>query len=177
MARLFIGVFVPEDVKTPITDLQDSLTKMPMDLKLVERENLHISLSFLGEVPEENVGLISSRMDEVCRNYRKFTVRVGGVLMIPNESFIRVIALDVRSNDDVLERLRKNIVKVIGGDSNPAHLTLARVREVTNKSFVASGLGSVVLEKYFEVDSVQLIKSVMTRRGPVYESAHQSGLV
>lgn len=176
MVRLFIGVLVPEDVKTPITDFQDSLTKMPMEVKLVERENLHISLTFLGETPEEQVGLISKRLDEVCKNYRKFTVKIGGVLLIPNESYIRVIALDVKSNGDVLENLRKDVVKLIGGDSYPAHLTLARVRKVTDKNFVGQNLKNTGLEKYFEVGSVYLIKSVATRRGPVYEVVHEGKL-
>ncbi len=177
MVRLFIGVFVPEGLKTPITDLQDSLTKMPMDAKLVERENLHISLTFLGETPEDQIGLISRRMDEVCKSYRKFTVKVGSVMLIPNESYVRVIALGVKSNEDVMENLRKDIVKVIGGDSYPAHLTLARVRDVQDKVFVRDNLKSVGLEKYFEVESVHLIKSVVTRRGPVYEAVHESKLV
>lgn len=176
MVRLFIGIFVPEDVKKPILDLQDSLTKMPMGVKPVERENLHISLTFLGETPEENVGLISKRLDDICKKYRKFTVKVGGVLLIPNESYIRVIALDAHSGGDVLENLRKDVVKSVGGDSYPAHLTIARVREVSNKNFVRENLKGVNLEKYFEVDSVYLIKSVVTRKGPVYESVHRSGL-
>ena len=176
MVRLFIGVFVPEDVKSPIVDLQDSLTKMPMEAKLVERENLHISLSFLGETPDSQVPLISRRLDEVCGKHKKFTVRVGGVLLIPNDSYIRVIALDARSNGDAMERLREDVVKAAGGESYPAHLTLARVREVSNKNFVRDNLKSVALEKYFEIGSVHLIKSVMTRRGPVYEVVHESRL-
>ncbi len=177
MVRLFIGIFIPENVKTPITDLQDSLTKMPMDVKLVERENLHISLSFLGETPDENIGLISKRLDEICKNYKKFTVKTGSVLLIPNESYIRVIALDVKSSGEDLENIRKDIVKIIGGDSYPVHLTLARVREISNKNFVKENLSGKNLEKYFEIDSVQLIKSVVTRRGPVYQTVHESKLV
>ena len=176
MVRLFIGVFVPEDVKSPITDLQDSLTKMPMDAKLVERENLHVSLSFLGETPDSQIGFISKRLDDVCAKHRRFTARIGGALLIPNDSYIRVIALDVRSSSDEMETLRKEIVAAVGGESHPAHLTLARVREVTNKNFVRDSLKSASVEKYFEVGSVHLIKSVMTRRGPSYEVVHESRL-
>lgn len=176
MARLFVGIFVPEQVKRPILDLQDSLARMPMDAKLVERENLHISLSFLGETPEDKVGELSESLDGVCSNYKKFTVKVSGGMLIPSENYVRVIAIDAKSSNDVLESLRKDIVKSIGGDSYPAHLTLARVREISDKKIVADFVRACKVEKYFEVGSVCLIKSVVTKRGPVYEVVHESKL-
>lgn len=176
MARLFIGVFVPEQAKKPVLDLQGSLTRMPMDLKLVERENLHVSLTFLGETPDEKIDLISKRLDEVCGRYQKFTAKASGVLLIPNESYIRVIALDVKSSDDVLEKMRKDVVSAVGGDSRRAHLTLARVRTVNDKNFVREKMKSESAETFFEIGSVSLIKSVVTRKGPVYEVVHESKL-
>jgi 2'-5' RNA ligase len=176
MSRLFVGIFVPDEVKKEIAEVQDSLTKMPMRAKLVEPENLHLTLTFLGETPDEKVEEISKKLDEVCSKYKGFTTKIGGVMMIPNENYIRVVALDVKSNNDVMENLRKDIVKQIGGDSYPVHLTLARVREVTNKNFVRENLKSVNVEKFFAAESVHLIKSVVSRRGPVYKSVHESKL-
>jgi 2'-5' RNA ligase len=175
MSRLFIGIFLPDEIKESLADIQDSITKMPMCTKLVEPENLHLTLTFLGDTPDEKIPYISQKLDDVCKGYKKFTVKIGGTMLIPSENYIRVVALDVKSNNDALENLRKEIVKQIGGDSYPVHLTLARVREVENKNFVRENL-KFKLEKFFEVDSVCLIKSVVKRSGPVYEIIHTSHL-
>lgn len=174
MPRLFIGMLVPEDIKGPILDLQESLNKMPMDVKLVEPKNLHISLCFLGEVSSDKITQIERELDRVCQARRRFTVKIGNVVLIPNEDYIRVIALNVASSGDVLEEIRKEVVVAVGGDSHPAHLTLARVREVANKEFVRRSLSGAAVEKYFEVGSICLIRSFMKRSGPVYEIVHES---
>jgi 2'-5' RNA ligase len=176
MSRLFVGIFLPDELKESISEIQDSITKMPMRAKLVEPENLHLTVTFLGETPDEKIDEISKKLGSVCSRYKSFTAKIGGVMLIPNENYIRVIALDVKSNNDVLENLRKDIVREIGGDSYPVHLTLARVREVADKNFVRENSKSLNVEKFFSVDSVHLIKSTVSRRGPVYESIHESEL-
>lgn len=176
MVRLFIGVMVPDGLKSDITALQGAMSRMPMRAKLVEPENLHVSLSFLGEVQEDRVGDVSRRLDLVCGNHRRFTVKVSDVMFIPNEEFTRVIALNCRSSGDEIGNLRKGIVNVVGGDSHPAHLTLARVREMVDRDFVLNNLRERELEKYFEVAEVSLVRSYMSRTGPAYQVLHRSRL-
>ena len=176
MPRLFIGVMVPEQVKSDIVALQESMARMPMRCKLVEPENLHISMSFLGEVPEADVGRISGELDVVCGNHRSFTVKISGVSFIPNERFARVIALGCESSGEELESLRRNIANSVGGDSHRAHLTLARVREIVDRNFVVKNLGDNDLEKYFEVSDVSLVRSYISRTGPSYQILHRSSL-
>jgi len=177
MARLFVGILVPEEIKGSITDFQSSLENMPMRIKLVEKKNLHLSLTFLGETQEEEIKSISNSLDEVCKNYKKFTVKVSGGMLIPNENYIRVIAFDAKGNNDVLENLRKDVVKLIGGDSYPVHLTLGRVRDISDKKLVSEAVKNCKVEEYFEVESVHLIKSIVTGRGPRYETVHESKLI
>jgi len=167
---------MPEEVKTATSDIQSSIAKLPMKTKIVEPENLHISLSFLGDVTDEDVPGISRDLDCVCRKHGKFTARVGGMRLIPNERNLRVIALEVKSSGDVLEELRKDVVGVVGGDSKPCHLTLARVREVWDRALVIRRVKELDLEKYFEVSSVCLVKSVGTRNGRIYQILHESRL-
>jgi 2'-5' RNA ligase len=148
-----------------------------MRVKLVEPENLHISLSFLGEVQEDEVPTICAGLDVACNGFSKFTAKITKVSLIPNEKYLRVIAADVESMNGVLEKLRLKIHSDLGGSSHPSHITLGRVREVTNKSFVAEHLKGVSFNSFFEVKSVCLIKSVNARSGPAYQIVHESELV
>lgn len=176
MARLFIGIMVPEEVKTAVSDVQSSVAKLPIRAKLVGPENLHISLSFLGNVPDEDIPKLAEALDRVCAGHRRFTVRVGGMMLIPNEQHLRVVALGVKGNDGAIEELREEVAGFIGGDSKSCHLTLARVREVRGREFAVKRLKELDVEKYFEVSSVCLVKSIGTRDGRAYWTLHESKL-
>ncbi|MBI4894390.1 MAG: RNA 2',3'-cyclic phosphodiesterase [Candidatus Aenigmarchaeota archaeon] len=174
MARLFIGIMVPDGPKPDIADLQESLRRMPMEMKAVEGRSLHVSLSFLGNVREDSVPEIAADMDRICGGRVGFTAKIGGPVLIPNAEHMRVVALDVTSNGDLLEELRKEIVSAVGGESHPCHLTIARIRKVNDREFVRRSVPLLKIEKYFEVGSVCLVKSVLTGRGPKYKILHES---
>lgn len=175
MVRLFIGVLIPEEVKSDIVSLQESMSRMPMRAKIVEPQNLHISMSFLGEV-RDDVGRICGSLDTVCSNAKRFTVKISGVSFIPNDRFMRVISLGCSSPMGELEALRRAVVNSVGGESHSAHLTLARVREMVDRDFVLRNLRDNDLEKYFEVAELSVVRSYISRTGPSYQTLHKSKL-
>jgi 2'-5' RNA ligase len=176
MVRLFIGVPVPGDVASAAAELQGSLSRMPMRIKLVEPENMHLTLAFLGEVAKEKIPGVSEVLDKVCGSHRCFTAKIGGIKLLPKEGNFRVVAFNVASLGGALESLRKDVFTAVGGESHPAHLTVARVREVSDRGFVRENIGGMSLDRYFEIYSVCLMKSIMSSRGPVYETLHESKL-
>lgn len=173
MVRLFVGIFPPENVRIAAVEAQKKLSTLPLDMKLVEQENIHISLSFLGETNEKEIPGLCRKLDEVCKK-KAFPITISSVKTIPNRNYFRVLALGVESEEDALENLRKDVVKAVGGGSYPAHLTLARVREVKNKDVALEGIDKIEFSQEFTVDSVCLVKSVVTRNGPVYGVVHRS---
>lgn len=176
MVRLFIGVSLPEEVVESLSGLREAVSGMPAKLKLVEPENLHVSLSFLGERPEGEVAAIARSLDDVCRDHRRFSASLGRAVLIPSRDHIRVVALEVGSSQGEMERLRSEVAEKVGGESHPAHLTIARVREVRDREFISRAVEGMKAGKYFEVSSVLLVRSVLTRRGPRYEVLHESRL-
>src|SRR5437867_10743475 len=131
MVRLFIGILIPENMKKQIVSLQNELAKLPMQCKFIEKENLHISLSFLGETPENGVESIKEKLEQITQTYQKFNATVSGIKLIPGQNYVRVIALDVR--DGILKQISQHIKTYIGGDVKPPHLTLGRVKNITDK--------------------------------------------
>ncbi|MBU5536954.1 MAG: RNA 2',3'-cyclic phosphodiesterase [Candidatus Aenigmatarchaeota archaeon] len=175
MVRAFIGIFFPEDVKEYLVSLQRQLEALQLKAKFVEPENLHISLSFLNNVERDELEAIKSVLDKISERYTKFELILGNIILIPNEKFTRVIALEVKS--DILESIRKEIVKTVDGESNPTHVTLARVKTIENKPLFIKGISKMVCkETSVKVDSICLIESVLTRTGPIYTILHKSYL-
>ncbi len=175
MVRVFIGIAIPEDIKRYVSDIQEKLQSLPITAKFVEYENLHISLSFLGDVENSEVVKIESKLDEIAKLYDIFSVVIGNVLLIPNEKYTRVIALSVESEN--LEFFRKGIVETIGGSSHHPHLTLARVKNIDGKRKFVEEVNKVVCkEMAFKIGDVCLFESILQKSGPVYKILHTSYL-
>jgi 2'-5' RNA ligase len=178
MVRCFIGIFIPIEMRKKILQLQNNLKGPDMQCKFVEEENLHISLSFLGEVGEGEVERIGGMLDEVCNKFKKFEVVVSGVRPIPDESYVRVLALDVFDKDKnyILKNIENEIAKKIGGDAKPPHLTLCRVKKIGNKKEFVDSLQKYKMLSFggFTVEKIQLIKSVLGEAGPKYDVIHES---
>jgi 2'-5' RNA ligase len=176
MVRCFVGLFIPTEIKEKIIKIQNQIQKLPITLKLVEAENLHICLSFLGEVKEEKIKNICEKLDSICKRYNKFEVEISGIKLIPSENYVRVLALDVKNN--MLESIRKDVEKEIGGDSKPLHLTLCRIKKIEDKKETIKKIKKIESEVgKFEVEKISLIKSILQKSGPIYTSLYDSFLL
>ena len=175
MVRCFIGVLIPENLKDNIVKMQQSIKSLPIDCKAVEQENLHICLSFLGEVNDENLGILCKNLDMVCSEHHSLEVGVSGIKFIPNEKYVRVIVLECISAD--LGILSKNIQQNVGGDAKPPHITLCRVKNIGENEQTIKKMKEIEsCVGMFEISSIQLIKSQLEKSGPVYTVLHESKL-
>jgi len=166
MVRCFVAIFPEEKIIEKSMEILKLIDTLPMKVKLVEPENLHISLSFLGEKSERQIREIIDKLEIISKGFHPFEVEFDGIEFIPNKSFIRVIAVKAESIDG--ETLRNKIVKFVGGSSHPLHLTLARVKNISNKPKVIDSLSKINISEKSTVNSFYLVKSQLMRSGPIY---------
>ncbi|MEM0324883.1 MAG: RNA 2',3'-cyclic phosphodiesterase [Candidatus Aenigmatarchaeota archaeon] len=167
--RAFIAYFLNENLKNKIVKIQKDLENLnAIKAKFVERENLHISFTFLGEI--NNLNEIIEKLKEF-KNYGKIEAKLKNIILIPSKEYFRVIAINVESEEG--EKLRREIYKKIGGDSKPLHLTLCRVKNVINKNKIFEFVNSFNFEENFVIDKICLVKSTLTFSGPIYEIIHE----
>jgi RNA 2',3'-cyclic 3'-phosphodiesterase len=172
--RCFVGFFLPKEAVEVALERQSRLSHAKFTWKMVEPQNLHINLSFLGEIGESEVGNVSSGLEEICRNHKPFSVTVGNIELIPSEKRPRVVALHAIEGSGELKSLTNDVKGNIGGDSKPPHITLGRVRNVIDSDSMVGRVGRLNLEAStspkcsFEVLSIGLIKSELGRDGPTY---------
>ena len=60
--RTFIAIDIPDSIKNEIIKIQNSLPEFIG--KKTEKENLHLTLKFLGEIDEEKIELIKKELRE-----------------------------------------------------------------------------------------------------------------
>ena len=114
-------------------------------------------------------------MDEISQRYKPFDSDVSEIKFIPNEGYIRVLALGC--SNGLLESISKNIKNEIGGDAKPPHITLCRVKDIEEKQRTVEEIKKIDSDVgKFTVSSIQLIKSELQRPGPVYSVIHESSI-
>ena len=177
MLRLFVCIWIPEELKEKIVSLQEQINNIPITAKFVERENLHLTITFLGNVREEEAELLKKKLDIITKNFNKFQINLTGLSVIPNEHYIRVLGVGVKNNE--FADLIKNVGNSLGGKYYETNkLTLCRVKGVKDKKRLRDFIekNQNVEIGNFEVKTIALVKSELSRQGPVYKTLHESEL-
>ena len=181
MPRIFIAVRLPDEVIGKITRISQFFqSQLPEEaLKWVETENLHLTLRFLGEIPEATIEQVQQVLAQVATTQKSFELSVEGLGMYPNPKQPRTIWLGVQGVKPLIV-LHAELEKALGRmgiekESRPfdPHLTLARVRDRTSRE-MAHQIGETLAT--FKVDSlgvfgvskIHLIESQLTPQGPIY---------
>jgi len=170
--RCFIAVDVPEEVKEKIRQVQQEFAGF--DAKLVEKENLHFTLKFLGEINEEEIKSVSEKLSALANNFPPFSVLLSGMGAFPSLSYIRVVWIAAIADD--FANLHKAVAETLenaGKSEKEAvpHLTIARIRSARDKEIMARIIKRYEKESFgsMQVDKISLKKSTLTPRGPIYE--------
>jgi 2'-5' RNA ligase len=170
--RCFLAIELPKEVKEELLKLQKQLPDASM--KLVEPENLHLTLKFFGEIDDSQVNKIKNALDRV--KFEKFRASFGKVGVFPLPTFVRVVWIALEPIENVKE-LHKEIDSVLDKEgikedkSFESHITLTRVRFIQNKEEFSKKLQEININPIeFEVQKFALKKSELTRKGPIYET-------
>ncbi len=181
MPRIFIAIRMPDEVIQKITRISQYFqSQLPeRALKWVETENLHLTLKFLGEIPETIISEVQQLLTQAAATQKPFELSVEGLGMYPHANQPRTIWLGIEGVKPMIAlhaRLEKDLEGLkIEKENRPfnPHLTLARVRERTSRE-VAHQIGETLaafkvdsLGK-FQVSEIHLIESQLTPKGPIY---------
>jgi 2'-5' RNA ligase len=164
-------------VRNRLAQVQALVVQTGADVRLVETENIHVTMRFLGDISSVMVDKIYEEMLNV--QFVPFAVQLKSVGVFPSLSYPRVVwagiakgTSELRSIFDQLEpRLR---VLGFAADSHgfSPHLTIARVRSGRNKVQLAD---FVKANENFDfgtikADCLRLKRSVLSPKGPTYST-------
>lgn len=169
--RLFTCIMIPEEIKYDIVNFQKKLLETPIKAKFVEKENLHITITFIGEKNESETIDLIKKLNEL-EGIKPFKISLGDLKIIPKMDYIKIIGLNVNDTDGALNNLIKKVVNNLGGSYHlESKMTLCRVSKILNKKQVLDFLNKNFYIKFgdFEVREIDLMKSTLTMNGPIYE--------
>lgn len=133
--RLFIAIEMPESWIDALTVVQDRLRGQGLErLRWVRPEGIHLTLAFLGNVPEARVPDLTHAMTGAAAACRPFTLALARPGMFGSRARPRVLWVGLGGDLPSLERLHHAVDTAVraAGFTRPAerfapHLTLARV--------------------------------------------------
>jgi 2'-5' RNA ligase len=173
-----VALEIPEPkVIEALVAVQDQLAETDAELKMVERQNLHFTIRFLGEISEAQASEADSRLKRL--SLAALEVEVKGLGAFPNPDSPRVIWVGVAGEHEslvapVAKGVAESLVGIGERDDRPfvAHVTLARSRSRSRAhgpalvSLLRSNAGRSFGTA--KLTTLKLKSSKLTPRGPVY---------
>ena len=192
MIRTFLAVELPASLKQALVQVQADVRNRisrelspAMRIQWVRPDLIHLTVKFLGDIPEDHVEALQSVVGDALRSVPPFSIEVARLGVFPDLRAPRVLWVGLASGpvgngaSTVLSHLAETIERSVEGLGYPRearpfnpHLTLARIKEGSKevgRALARIGLldGEVQLGQ-LDVRTVALIKSELRPSGSVY---------
>jgi 2'-5' RNA ligase len=176
--RSFLAFDIENDtVLNRLAAVQRLLVQTGADLKLVEPQNIHITIRFLGNITPAMVEKTFDAMKQV--QFTPFNVQMKGLGAFPDLRYPRVVWAGITDGADPLKTVFSQLEPRLRGlgfspdhKGFSPHLTIARVRSGRNKAQLADfttenancDFGTI------KAQCLRLKKSDLTPKGPIYST-------
>lgn len=166
-------------VAVEITDAQvlGSIKKLQSEIKIsakpVEIHNMHFTLMFLGEIPEDMAKKIQVHLDTI--EFSSFDIHFEGVGAFPKSKFPRVVWVGIdpigsQKLVDLATTVEQKLAPLGFKSDKPfkPHVTIFRIKNQAGD--ITDQLTRYTVEKFGsqKVSSIKFKQSILTPSGPIY---------
>ncbi len=178
--RIFIAVNLPEKIKSKLADFQLKWPDLPC--RWAKKENLHITLMFLGYLSEEELMTVCEEVSKAAAKNEPFSLNLEKIVYGPpkkspphfvwaeGEKSVELGKLQKDLEDSLLSSPSGQIKK----ESRPysPHITLGRIRMWDFRRIepeMRPEINEEISDRMtFEVNSIEVMESELKRGGPTY---------
>ena len=180
--RLFIATPLSDHVVGCLDRLISRFAAQGGKVKWVRPGNIHLTLRFLGDTPEDQLPELRNLIDRTAASISPVeteAIRLGG---FPNLNRPRVIWVGLAPSAEPLAKLAAQIEQELRrvcfkAEEKPfrAHLTLGRVKDSRDLAALLNFLKTYKFDPFpVTLDRLVLFQSVLTPKGPVYTRLHEA---
>lgn len=181
--RLFIALPLPADIRGSLWDQLAPYRERHPAARWLPPETWHLTLLFLGAVPEEGVVELTSLVDRAAGRTSPFSLAMagGGGRVRGGEGLAWLRAGDGAAQViELASLLASDCPRVLSGGSLPrrtpaAHVTVARAAEQRLVEDLATDRWGHPRARW-EARTVALLRSHLGPRGAHYETLHEAAL-
>lgn len=176
--RCFIAIDLSDAVRGQIADCIRQLEPLSRDIRWVPPANLHLTLKFLGEVPDARIRELSPALQDAAHASEPLRLNVAGTGVFPNSRRPNVLWVGMQHSPELI-LLHGRVEQAAARFGFPPeqrhfspHLTIGRVKGVSGvdaaishfRTFQNSIFGSI------DVHEIKLMQSILSPSGATYET-------
>jgi 2'-5' RNA ligase len=176
--RSFLAFELPSDIRQTLSAISEDGRAARLKIRWIRVANIHLTVVFMGDVEEAQIGPIREVVRGVCDQYAPFYIQVNGAGMFGSRRSPRVLWVGLGADVDRMSSFRDDLQKGLAPfgikeERRPftPHLTLGRFR----KGAYADGRLDDLLSKYQALNGSEcilrelaLFKSDLKPDGAVY---------
>jgi 2'-5' RNA ligase len=134
-ARTFFAIPLEESIREEVSEIIKFLQQQKWgdQIKWSVPENLHVTLRFLGDIPEEKIEPLCERVTATLQEITSFALPVGEIMLFPSTSHGHAIVVSHPLTDDLAKLVHalELVITEFGFDAEKRtyrpHLTLGRL--------------------------------------------------
>lgn len=174
--RIFFGIKFDDSAHDAVESALKPFKKIGTPIKWVKTENIHLTLKFIGEVPQEKYTRIEEVLTESDFNVGAFDLEVAGFGKFGRGRELNILWTGIGKNaqlEDLYHRIEEALEKIgIKKEKRPfkPHVTVGRNKKNYNFKPIFELLeqnADVSINK-LKVTAFQIFKSELFSTGPVY---------
>ena len=183
--RTFIAIEMPAEAKELIAAHVERLKYLvPRGVKWVDPQTCHLTLAFLGNVPNDRLPTLPRLLDAVAADSPPLRLKTGLLGAFPNPRRPRVLWLGLEGDTQLLALTQRRLQDALKADGFPRerrafnpHITLGRARgkgliPLPETALNDQAKGALA----FEVRDIVLMSSILTPSGPIHTRLHGAPL-
>jgi 2'-5' RNA ligase len=177
--RTFVAIDLEHEVKKNILEFTKRLDSHNPKIRWVKDQGMHLTLKFIGEIPENKASDIRSVLMGLSQKHEPFPLKLVGTGMFPPRSRNpRILWVGVEENHELMS-VQKEVESLLEKLSIPRerrryspHLTLGRVKSSQNIQPVLDEMSRNKDTEFgrMDVESITFFKSTLKPTGAEYST-------
>lgn len=184
--RTFIAVDINAETRRKVADYS---LKLQNDFKEIRAnwdkpEKLHLTLKFLGDTDESQLGEVKKIVAEIAEKQTNFTLSLNKNGVFPNTRNAKVLWIGVEDKGGNLKKINEILERecaAVGFESEQRnyhpHLTIARIKDASNTAeLVKKHLETQIEPLEFKVSEIVIYESKLQPSGSIYKKIFSKNL-
>ncbi len=164
--RIFIAINLPDNIKKTLAKFQEKYPKLPA--KWTRQDNLHITLSFLGYLTNEEILETIKTAKDAAKKTEPFEIKINKVCCGPLNKPAKMVWATGEESKEF-----SDLKKALNGSqerSSVPHITLARILQWQFRRIEPEEVPQIDedIDLNFSMESIDVMESELKKGGPRY---------